>query len=136
MVIRSFTVFVSISYINRTQAGESWDWTSESNLKLPFMTFSAISCLVFPLKGGNPLTIQNKIQPIAQISRQGCAGVFVSSTSGAIYHIEPASVYSIWTFDYVPAIPKSTTFICKVSQSTSIIFSNFRSQWIIFSRWQ
>ena len=44
------------------------------------------------------------------MSIDGIAGAWEVRTSGAIYLIDPASVKSTFTNDYLPDIPKSTTF--------------------------
>ena len=70
--------------------------------------FLTISLSLDPLKGRNPVTMTNKIQPQAQISHEGATalGLFLRA-SGGRYFKEPGLSVSVWTPAYAPAIPKS-----------------------------
>ena len=70
--------------------------------------------------------------PHAQISIALLAFLSLfDSTSGAIYLTVPKSVSSPMLFRIYPAIPKSTTFISRVSMSENNTFSSFKSLWIM-----
>jgi len=72
--------------------------------------------------------------PRAQTSIDGFAGAFLVKTSGDMYLGDPASVGSLLAYVHIPAIPKSQTLITFESTSVIIIFSNFKSLCIIFSK--
>lgn len=151
---RCFGLTTRMSLMRLCAALERFFLSSSEKPHLPFVMRSYTASRVLWGNGEFPVIIQKSMHPIAQTSILGWAGACVVMTSGARYLIDPASVKSMFTSDWRPDMPKSTTFTLSCSWgrgevsaftdclktfftlSSNMMFSSLRSLWIMFSLWQ